>query len=89
MAGRVPKRTTQPPGSGQISQKKGPIVGYGLGGKPFRNKAKFNASKAGQALHGGQMGSGHNPMPGHPSQNPTHYHGPSTTGTIKGAKPRI
>jgi hypothetical protein len=28
------------------------------------------------------------PMPGHPSQNPTHVHGPSTIGKINGPAPR-
>jgi len=90
--GKLPTRTTQP-GKGP-AQKQPPVVGYGLHGGAFRDPAKYQASKAGKQA-GGHFGGqappqqSHTPMPGHPSQNATHYHGPSTTGAIKGAKPRI
>lgn len=84
--GKLPTRTTKP-GKG-AAQKQAPVVGYGLHGGAFHDPAKFKASKAGHKA-GGHMPLGggnqqsHAPMPGHPSQHPTSYHGPSTTGTIK------
>ena len=88
MAGRLPKRTTHP-GTGPAQKGGAKPVGYGLNGNPFYNQAKYNASKSGRLHNTSQSGTNpvhqqpHVPMPGHPSQNATHYHGPSTTGTIK------
>jgi hypothetical protein len=66
-------------------------VGKGADGNVFFNKAKYAASNAGRLAQG--TGGAHpagatTPMPGHPSQNPTHLHGPSTIGKISGPAPR-
>ena len=64
-------------------------VGYGANGNAFFSKAKYNASAEGRVHNTSQQGTNpvhqqpHVPMPGHPSQNASSYHGPSTTGTIK------
>ena len=88
MAGKRPARASQ---QGKPNTNKPGVtpVGRGLNGKPFYNQANYNKSKAAK-LAGGNPG--YRPlasMPGHPSGNPTHVHGPSSTGTIKGAKPRM
>jgi hypothetical protein len=67
-------------------------VGYGENHKAFFNPAKYANSKVGRSLAASANGTPggtvhqqpHAPMPGHPSQNPTHVHGPASTGTIKG-----
>ena len=125
MAGRVPKRTTNPGKGPTAGQGKTGTVGYGLKGNAFHNQqnfdkskakamqnsgaikgrgvhhaaflnqAKYNASAAGR-LHNANPSGGsnpvhqqpHAPMPGHPSQNPTSYHGPATLGKIAGPAPR-
>jgi hypothetical protein len=72
-------------------------VGKGAEGNVFFSKAAYRKSQAGQLAGAGgpahqPLGAGDaghtTPMPGHPSGNPTHVHGPATIGKINGPAPR-
>jgi hypothetical protein len=61
-------------------------VGKGVDGNVFFSKAKYTAAQNTRVGEPPSHQQPHTPMPGHPSQNPAHYHGPATTGRISGPK---